>query len=400
LKIALITSSTPFGPGESFVVVEANALAKEGVDVMLVPTQLRYSKLRNLYLHPNIVLKACGLFSIEVWATFIMEFIAHPIQLFKVSLQLLSAKPVIIVKNFLVFPKAVWLAKLVKGMGVEHIHAHWASTPSTVAMIASQISTVPWSFTAHRGDIVESNMLCEKLESAAFSRFISNKSITLAENICDHLSATAILLHLGVSLPKVSFKPCTEEKFVILCPANLIAVKGHQYLIEAISYLVKKEEKGGIELWLAGSGPMKQELEALVVNLELEQVISFLGEVDHRDLLRMYEDSVVHLVVLPSLDMGRGMHEGIPVSLMEAMAYFIPVIATTTGGIPELLGAGAGISVPQRSSTELAEAIHKLRTDAGYYKQIAFLGRQRIFEKFNLDRVVKMLLALINDNLK
>ncbi len=91
---------------------------------------------------------------------------------------------------------------------------------------------------------------------------------------------------------------------------------------------------------------------------------------------------------------------GIPVSLMEAMAYFIPVIATTTGGIPELLGAGAGISVPQRSSTELAEAIHKLRTDAGYYKQIAFLGRQRIFEKFNLDRVVKMLLALINDNLK
>ena len=51
----------------------------------------------------------------------------------------------------------------------------------------------------------------------------------------------------------------------------------------------------------------------------------------------------IDVVVLPSIDLGNGYHEGIPFALMEAMAYAIPVVATETGGIPELIGGGAGL---------------------------------------------------------
>ena len=62
-----------------------------------------------------------------------------------------------------------------------------------------------------------------------------------------------------------------------------------------------------------------------------------LGTVPHAELLGLYRERAVDCVVLPSVDLGAGVHEGLSVALIEAMAYGIPVISTTTGGLPELL---------------------------------------------------------------
>ena len=71
-------------------------------------------------------------------------------------------------KNVVVFPKALALARIVRLLRADHIHAHWASTSSTAAYIASRISGIPWSMTAHRWDIAENNMLKEKFKSGSF----------------------------------------------------------------------------------------------------------------------------------------------------------------------------------------------------------------------------------------
>ena len=70
--------------------------------------------------------------------------------------------------------------------------------------------------------------------------------------------------------------------------------------------------------------------------------------------MQSHHNREADIVVLPSLDLGKHLHEGIPVPLMEAMANRIPVISTQTGGIPELLRDGAGIMVSPGDAAALA----------------------------------------------
>ena len=97
----------------------------------------------------------------------------------------------------------------------------------------------------------------------------------------------------------------------ILCPANLYPVKGHRYLIEAIAMLRKR----GVEckLLLAGNGDLRPELEAQVQSLGLADPCISSASVSHTEILAMYREGRVGMVVLPSVDLGNNLHEGIPV---------------------------------------------------------------------------------------
>ena len=71
--------------------------------------------------------------------------------------------------------EGLWLATIARAWGAEHIHAHWAHLTATLAMGASAATGIPWSFTAHRYDVVLNNLLTEKLRSARFGRFIARR---------------------------------------------------------------------------------------------------------------------------------------------------------------------------------------------------------------------------------
>ena len=110
----------------------------------------------------------------------------------------------------------------------------------------------------------------------------------------------------------------------------------------------------------------------------------------------MYGNSEIDAVILPSIITSDKEREGIPVALMEAMAYSIPVISTDTGGIFELLADGAGIIVKERDSIALADAIECLIMNSEFAKETAVKGRQRITDVFNLSQNVGKLLQFIN----
>ena len=125
----------------------------------------------------------------------------------------------------------------------------------------------------------------------------------------------------------------------------------------------------------------------------IREQVSFLGMLGHADLLSLYRSGKVDLVVLPTL------HEGIPAGLIEPMAHGIPVIATNTGGIPELLNDGAGIMVPPRDPAALADAIQRLLGDASLRRQLAEAGRRRVENGWGVNSVVATLLAHLFGNL-
>ncbi len=281
-------------------------------------------------------------------------------------------------KNLLVYPKSLWLAGLARDLKVEHLHVHWAAATATMGMIASELTGIHWSLTAHRWDIVEDNLLLRKISHSAFTRFISRSGLSLAKARGLTQGEGTFILGMGVEIPPQRATADTGPRgrpFRILCPASLQPVKGHQYLLDAV-----KQSDRKLELWLAGEGRLRKTLEARTRELGLGDSIRFLGQLPHEQLVRLYQGGLVDAVVLPSVDLGNGVHEGIPVSLIEAMAYGVPVISTETGGIPELLKDGAGLSVPPKDASSLALAIEQLAGDPQFAQRISEAGRARVVE--------------------
>ena len=140
-----------------------------------------------------------------------------------------------------------------------------------------------------------------------------------------------------------------------------------------------------------GNGPLEDQLKQQTKDLGLEELVEWRGKVAHDELLRMYSNNEVSIVVLPSIRTDDGVEEGIPVSLIEAMAAGIPVVSTDTGAISELLVEGAGVMVPQRDAESLALAITELLENDDMYSTQAVICEQRVREAFDLVTVVSTL---------
>jgi glycosyltransferase involved in cell wall biosynthesis len=298
-------------------------------------------------------------------------------------------------KNLAVYPKGLWLAGVARKWRADHIHAHWISTPATMAMIAGAVAGIPWSCTAHRVDISHDNLLRQKIARATFARFISRSGVAMAASLgATPPSDKTAVIHVGVAIPDQA--PCpaaAEDPRTLLCPANLYPVKGHAHLIRAMAIL--RDRSVDCVLQIAGEGVLRSELEQLAGDLRLGGVVQFLGQVSHDAILSSYGRREIGMVVLPSVDLGNNLHEGIPVSLMEAMAYGIPVVSTTTGGISELLCEGAGMLVPPQDPTALADAIERVLGDPALRRGLVEKGRIRVQESFSVQSVVPALLARI-----
>lgn len=392
-----VTSSMPYGPEGVFIIPEVKEIIEQGHEVLIVPMYPRGAVLHGdtePLLEHTITQP---LLSLSVAKAAIKEFVQAPAKALSILSWLFGSRSnEITLKNIVVYPKGLWLARLAREWRADHIHAHWAATTATMALIASEISGTPWSCTAHRWDIVENNLLASKVARVSFMRFISHSGLEMVKTLgIENLETKALVLHMGVPLnvPPI----CTDNRTqsatpVVLCSASLKAVKGHKYLIEAVAVLLK-ERNFDLELWLAGEGELREELQKRVKRLGLSNRVKFLGHLSHSELMKLYRQKKVAVVALPSIDLGGGEHEGIPVSLMEAMGYSIPVVSTTTGGIPELLGGGAGLLVPPEDPYALADGIQQLIEDPEQRGRLAQAGRERVEKEFAVDKMAARLAA-------
>jgi glycosyltransferase involved in cell wall biosynthesis len=394
MRIIYLSKAFPYTEAEAFLTPEISALTRRGHAVLIVPRSPR-----NIVIHGDAqpmlsITKTQPLVSAEIMSAALSEVRQNPTKALGVLSLLMKSRNVrILTRNLAVYAKGLWLAQIAREWGATHIHAHWATYTATMALIASELTEIPWSFTAHRHDIVANNLLTLKMKKATFGRFISQSGLELAKSLAiKDIEDKAQILHMGVDLSSVQtgiVRRCANS--VILCPANLLPVKGHKYLIEAIEILKRRGVE--VSLWLAGEGELRQSLHDQVNIAGLSDQIRFLGQLSHTEVLRCYAEAMVDMVVLPSVDLGNGQHEGIPVALIEPMSYGIPVISTTTGGVTELLREGAGLLVPPQDPYSLANAIERLIKDPELWNRIAEAGRRRVEEEFAIEKIVSELTA-------
>ena len=164
-----------------------------------------------------------------------------------------------------------------------------------------------------------------------------------------------------------------REKLVLLHVGRFAPQKNHLLLIEGVARVLVKHPY--IELWLVGDGPLRTEVERLVLEKKLQNHVRFMGL--RRDIPELLAQADVFL--LPSD------WEGLPLVVLEAMAAGRPIVATRVGGVPELVEEGkTGFLVPPQAPDALAGAILRLAKDPELRRRMGEAARKRALERFDI----------------
>jgi glycosyltransferase involved in cell wall biosynthesis len=393
-RIVYVTARLPSGDGEPFIVTEVLGLERQGWKVTVVPVRgtgsVMHGDARRLEAW------AAPLLSPGILASALTEAVRRPRTAAGALRSLRSSRSRDVhLRNLAVLPKAFWLARRARDVGATHIHAHWASTPSTMAMLAARLAGIPWSITAHRWDIAENNLLREKAASASFVRVISAHGADELRRTVGLDGFAPTVLHMGVDLPPPAAREPHAGPLRIVTPARLVEKKGHEYLLEAVQALRSRGVAARVDI--AGDGPLGPALRERASALGLQEDVVFLGTIPHDELLRRMGTAEWDVVVLPSVITGSGELEGIPVGLIEALACGLPAVGTEAGGTPELLGEGAGILVPPGDTEALVQALETLASEPELRADLARAGRARVEERFDINRVASELATRFRD---
>jgi colanic acid/amylovoran biosynthesis glycosyltransferase len=197
--------------------------------------------------------------------------------------------------------------------------------------------------------------------------------------------------HMGVDLRSFKYKPRipgADGEVRLISVARLVEKKGIEFGIQAVSRLVKSNQK--IEYNIIGDGPLKNEYQRLIQSLGMEKNIKLLGWKRQSEVMENLNNS--HILLAPSVTAKDGDQEGIPLALMEAMAMGLPVISTFHSGIPELIENGVtGFLVPEKDASELFNTLKHLIQNPDLCLTIGKNGRKYVEEHYDIFKLNRKL---------
>ena len=276
-------------------------------------------------------------------------------------------------------------AHVIQQLGVERVHAHFASTNAVRGMVLADFLKVTFGCTGHGSDILLYPLPCL---AEIIQR--SNPFITISDYNKRHLvkvygpiAQKVKVVRCGVDLSKFKPNEGRNRKIPnILSVTWLRQAKGVNYLIEAVGIL--RNQNIDFKCVIVGGGYLREEIESLIQEKGLTAFVELKGPLPHEEVIALYR--CADIFVLPSLS------EGIPISLMEAMAMKLPVVATRITGLSELVIDGEnGFLVEPRDPVGIADRIERLLRDPGLGCKMGAEGRRKVAQDFNLQKNVTIL---------
>jgi len=282
---------------------------------------------------------------------------------------------------------ASYLSDQLERQRIRHLHAHYATEPTTVAQAAHLLTGIPYSFTAHAYDIYLSPQaeLRYKMQMARFVTTCTEYNRHYLSGIDAHLAGRIHCIYHGLNLQ--AFRPPPNPTTQLRGPARILAVcrliekKGLSYLVQACHTLKKRGYRFTVHI--VGDGPLREPLEQEIRSLGLSEDISLLGSVAHEGVLELYRQ--VAIFALPCVIGKNGDRDGIPNVLIEALYMGVAVISTLISGIPELIEQEVdGLLVPPADSNALADALARLLDDVELRNRLAAAGHRKVLDKFDM----------------
>lgn len=289
--------------------------------------------------------------------------------------------------------------KCLPGKNIVHFQAHFAHSPTSVALFSSILSGVPFSFFAHAKDIYTSNrgQLKEKIDMARFVVTCTQYNKKYLAQVAENTSTPLYCVYHGINLdyfsPGLNNTKCSPP-YKLLTVARLTEKKGLENVYRALASMRDR----GLEFThtLIGEGDDNDKVVDLIKELKLEKETHLCGTLTHEDVIKHYADS--DLFVLGCQIAANGDRDGIPNVMAESMAMKLPVVATNVSGIPEFLENGvSGMMVPQKDPDALAKAMETLLQDNALRKKVTSEAHRRITADFNNKELVCKLAEIYAD---
>jgi colanic acid/amylovoran biosynthesis glycosyltransferase len=188
--------------------------------------------------------------------------------------------------------------------------------------------------------------------------------------------------------PFLARTPPADGAWRLIQAARFIEKKGLFDTLEAFAAFRAKHPLA--QLVLAGEGPLEHRLRETIHRLGLDGAVTCTGFLRQPELAAAYRQA--HIFIHPSLTTAAGDQEGVPNSMLEAMATGLPVVATRHGGIPEAATSGVdGLLVPERDPAALTEALFRLTEEPGLYETFSRSAAASVREKFEQGRSIARL---------
>jgi len=311
------------------------------------------------------------------------------------------------------FFQAGVLADHLRAQPVDHLHAHFASSATRVAMFVHLITGVPYSFTAHAKDIylntVDADLLRDKMRAARFVVTVSDFNRAHLVRLASEGGQTSLggllspdrlalppdrirRLYNGIDLAQFNAgagdRPQAVREPLILAVGRLVEKKGFDVLVRACALL--RQQGTAFRCEIVGKGPQEPTLRALITELDLADYIQLVGPKPQDEIVAAYRRAAVF--ALPCIVGADGNRDGLPTVLLEAMAMQVPVVSTNLTGTPEIVDDGiTGLLVSQHNPPALAAALARLLADPALREQMGSAARAKIVREFDLRQNVAVL---------
>ncbi|MBN9693557.1 MAG: glycosyltransferase [Verrucomicrobia bacterium] len=283
--------------------------------------------------------------------------------------------------------QAARLARLVRERGIHLLHAHFATTATSVAHAAARFAQIPYTFTAHAKDIFHESAsdadLERKLAGAARVITVSDFNVRFLRDKFGPAASQVRRLYNGLDLSRFNYTSPRERSRHIVAVGRLIEKKGFGILLEACARLAQQRVPFTCEL--IGGGELESALQRQIRELGLNHQVRLTGPLPQSEVIERVRSAAVFAA--PCVVGADGNADGLPTVLLEAMALGTPCVATDVTGIPEIVRhERTGLQVPQHDSEELASALARLLDDADLRVELSRQARDLIEHEFDADQ--------------
>ena len=331
-------------------------------------------------------------------------FVTRPVTYAKCALWAVHRLNPVWVKALL---QAGWIANRLMEAGDTsrpylHVHAHFANKPALTAMFAAKLNSLPFSFTGHAKDIysrveaVRPIALARQLAEAKFAVAVTEhgkrRMLELiaqagvhAPAVKSRLADKIHVIHCGIDVelwrPDRRNVPIDQTSPMILAVGRLVPKKGFERLIQACALL--RDEGIPVECRIVGDGELRPRLDEMIRSLDMCNNVFLLGAQPRPEIYRLLQSATVF--ALPCIVDQHGDQDGMPVSILEAMAMGLAVVTSPVGGVDEAIASeDFGFLVPPVGERELASILRQLWSDPDRRSSVGKNARRRIIDQYNL----------------
>ena len=256
----------------------------------------------------------------------------------------------------------------------------------TAAMFAKRFTKKPYMVIVHGMDVRlamrSKKSLLQKVLSRAYLVIANSNALAQELQQTFHLS-NILTIYPPVDPMFVAAAPVTRTvspEFRLLSVSRLVERKGHDRVLQALALLKLNGSLLNFRYTIVGDGPMRQSLESLAIELELESHVIFKGDLSDADLQVCYADADVFVLPVKDDPIDK---EGFGMVYLEAAAFGIPSIATNMSGVNEaVLDGETGILIPNGDIDELSRMIFQLATNVEQRTKLGDAAHARVLSTF------------------